>query len=188
MSSGDLFQRAEHPGQQDRHFAAPGPFQFGNALNKGNGCNCALTIGSNDKVIFGAGDYSFEGGFSVNGSSDTICGISTAGDPDCPSTGGVFFYVAGGTASLGNFNLGNTIKLAPPSGGEYAGMLLWQDGSDSNGLSLVGGATTVNTFNGKIYAPNSQIGIYGFSNTIITGDIVANSMQFLGFNTTLVVN
>ena len=54
-------------------------------------------------------------------------------------------------------------------------MLLWQDGTDTNGLTLVGGATsTVNTFNGMIYAPNSQIEIYGFSNTIITGDIVAN--------------
>jgi len=165
---------------------SPGDYQFGTAAN----CNCALNIGSNDKVYFEAGDYTFEGGFSVNGSFDTICGISTPGDPDCPSTGGVFFYVAGGTASLGGFTFGNTIKLGPPTTGPYAGKLLWQDGSDNNTVTLVGAAQSiVNGYNGVIYAPNAQIEVYGFGNEITTGNIVANSLLFSSsLNTTVVVN
>jgi prepilin-type N-terminal cleavage/methylation domain-containing protein len=163
---------------------SPGNYQFGDAGNAGNGCNCDLSIGSNDKVIFSAGDYSFEGGVSLNGSNDTLCGIVASGDPNCPATGGVFFYVAGGFVNLGGFTFGNTIKLAPPTSGPYKNLLLWQNGQDNNGITIAGGGTTVNAYNGQIYAPNAQIGIYGFSSAIVTGHIVAARLSLVGILTT----
>jgi prepilin-type N-terminal cleavage/methylation domain-containing protein len=155
----------------------PGNYQFGT----NTGCQSSLCIGSSDTVNFGTGHYTFTDGFNVSGSGSALCGGGTTSSV-CPSppSGGVFFYVSGGSTNLGNVNFANNIQLAPIStpSDPYHGVLLWQNGTDNNPVFLASAATTVNTYQGKIYVPNATISLYGFGNNISTGDIVANSMLF----------
>jgi hypothetical protein len=164
-----------------------GNYQFGN-----NGCGSSLCIGgSGDTVNFGSGHYTFQNGLNVSGSGSALCG-GAAASSSCPNppAGGVFFYVSGGTTSLGNLNFANYIQLAPISATSdpYHGILLWQNGNDTNSVFLASAATSVNTYGGKIYVPNATISLYGFGNNISTGDIVANSLLFdFSFNLNVVI-
>ena len=154
----------------------PGNYQFGT-----NACQSSLCIGSSDTVNFGSGHYTFTDGLNVSGSASALCGgaAATSACPSSPS-GGVFFYVSGGSTDLGNVNSANNIQLAPISTtlDPYHGVLLWQNGTDNNPVFLASAASSVNTYGGEIYVPNSTISLYGFGNSISTGNIVANSMLF----------
>jgi len=155
----------------------PGDYQFGTNA----GCQSSLCIGSSDTVNFGSGHYTFTDGLNVSGSGSALCGGGTVTSA-CPSppSGGVFFYVSGGSTALGNVNAANNIQLAPISttSDPYHGVLLWQNGTDNNPVFLASAATSVNTYGGEIYVPNATISLYGFGNSISTGHIVANSMLF----------
>jgi hypothetical protein len=154
----------------------PGNYQFGT-----NGCQSSLCIGSSDIVNFGSGHYTFADGLDLSGSGSALCGGAAASSicPNPPS-GGVFFYVSGGSTDLGNANFANNIQLAPISATSdpYNGVLLWQNGTDNSPVFMASAASSVNTYGGKIYVPNATIQLYGFGNNISTGDIVANSLSF----------
>jgi hypothetical protein len=155
----------------------PGNYQFANNA----GCGSSLCIGSSDIVNFGSGHYTFQNGLNLSGSGSALCGggASTTACPSPPS-GGVFFYVSGGSTALGNVNYANNIQLAPiaATSDPYHGVLLWQNGTDTNSVFLASAATSLNTYGGEIYVPNATISLYGFGNSISTGHIVANSMLF----------
>ncbi|HEY5025285.1 MAG TPA: prepilin-type N-terminal cleavage/methylation domain-containing protein [Acidimicrobiales bacterium] len=166
----------------------PGNYQFGTNA----GCQSSLCVGNSDIVNFGTGHYTFTDGLNVSGSNSALCGGGTPSSA-CPNppSGGVFFYVSGGSMGLGNLNFANNIQLAPISATSdpYHGVLLWQNGNDNNAVFMASAASSVNTFGGKIYVPNATIKLYGFgNNTISTGDIVANSLLFdLSFNLDLTI-
>ncbi len=165
----------------------PGNYRFGtNAA-----CQSSLCIGNSDTVNFGTGHYTFTDGLNVSGSGSALCGGGGATSA-CPSppSGGVFFYVSGGSTALGNINAANNIQLAPitATSDPYHGVLLWQNGTDTNSVFLASAATSVNTYGGEIYVPNSTISLYGFGNNISTGHIVANSMLFdFSFNLNVII-
>ncbi len=167
-----------------------GHFQFGTTANAGDNCNCALIVGNNDTVYFGTGHYTFEGGLQVNGSSSNLCGGVVSSSCPQATTGGVFFYVAGGQVTVGGFTFGDSVQLAPiTSTDPYANVVLWQDGTDTDQLQLYGFNTTFTTTGGTVYAPNAQIEIIGVNTgaaTLATGDIVANSLQLIGVGTEIV--
>ena len=96
----------------------------------------------------------------------------------------------GGSTALGNINFANNIQLGPISATSdpYHGVLLWQNGNDTNSVFLASAATSVNTYGGEIYVPNATISLYGFGNNISTGHIVANSLLFdFSFNLNVVI-
>jgi len=164
-----------------------GNYQFGT----NGGCGSSLCVGSRDTVNFGTGHYTFTDGLNVSGSGSALCGGGTASSA-CPNPppGGVFFYVSGGSTALGNRNAANNIDLGPISATSdpYHGVLLWQNGNDSNSVFLASAATSVNTYGGEIYVPNATIRLYGFGNNISTGHIVANSMLFdFSFNLDVII-
>lgn len=162
-----------------------GNYQF----NNNGSCGSSLCVGSSDTVYFGSGHYIYANGIEVAGSGSALCGggVANSSCPEMPS-GGVFFYVKSGKTDLGNLNSGNVIDLGAipvtQNGTDpYAGVLLWQDGTDSsNPVTLTTALTaTVNTLNGEIYAPNATIDLGAFSggqSVINTGEIVANSINF----------
>jgi hypothetical protein len=165
----------------------PGNYKFGT----NGGCQSSLCIGSSDTVNFGSGHYTLTDGLNVSGSGSALCGGGGATSA-CPSppSGGVFFYVSGGSTALGNINAANNIQLAPISATSdpYHGVLLWQNGTDTNSVFLASAATSVNTYGGEIYVPNATISLYGFGNNISTGHIVANSMLFdFSFNLNVII-
>jgi prepilin-type N-terminal cleavage/methylation domain-containing protein len=165
---------------------SPGDYQFGGTSSVT--CNgffsslqTSLCIQSNDTVDFGTGHYTFENGLDVVGSNTSLCGggPSTSACPSSPQQQGVFFYVKGGNTNLGNVNFGSNIQLAPLGNGDkFAGVLLWQDGSDSNPVLLASAASSLNTYGGTIYAPQAELSFYGFGNSITTGNIVASRISF----------
>jgi len=154
-----------------------GNYQFGTNAS----CQSSLCIGSNDTVNFGSGHYTYTDGLNVSGSGSALCGGGTVTSA-CPTppSGGVFFYVSGGSTDLGKVNFANNIQLAPISttSDPYHGVLLWQNGTDNNPVFLASAASSLNTYGGEIYIPNATISLYGFGNNISTGNIVANSMLF----------
>ena len=90
----------------------------------------------------------------------------------------------------GTCNFANNIQLAPitSTSDPYHGVLLWQNGTDTNPVFLASAASSVNTYGGEIYVPNATISLYGFGNSISTGNIVANSLLFdFCFNLTVTI-
>lgn len=158
-----------------------GNYQFGS-----NACGSSLCIGSSDTVDFGTGHYIYTNGINVAGSGSTLCGGGVV-NSSCPTTNaGVFFYVKSGATNLGNLSSGNVIDLGAitnPTDDPYAGVLLWQDGSDSeNSITLTtAGTSAINNLGGTIYAPNATIDLGAASvgqSVIDTGPIVAQGLNF----------
>jgi len=166
-------------------------FQAGNYQFGTNGCGSSLCTGNSDIVNFGTGHYTFTDGLTVSGSGSALCGGGPVTSAcSSPPSGGVFFYVSGGAANLGNVNFANNIQLAPISSTSdpYHGVLLWQNGTDISSVFLASAASSVNTYGGEIYVPNATISLYGFGNSISTGNIVANSLLFdFCFNLTVTI-
>ena len=114
-----------------------------------------ITVSGNAKLTMNPGTYVIEGGgFNVSGNA-TVSGT------------GVMIYNtknSGGTYGAINLSGNGTISLTPPSSGSDAGILIYQDRSDTQTLTFSGNGTQGIT--GVIYAPaaplvesgNAQIG------------------------------
>jgi hypothetical protein len=92
-----------------------------------------------------SGIYVFDAGFSISSSAT----LTTA-------PGGVLIYVKGGQF---NINGGGTVTLAAMTTGPYAGLVVWQDASDTETFNLTGNGVVV--FGGVVYVPNATVNISG---------------------------
>lgn len=132
-------------------------------------CYNSLTVGTNgDKVNLNPGIYVINGGtlHFMSGSGGTS---NTGGD-------GVFFYLTG-NASLVIDN-GANVNIAPATSGTYSGMLIFQDPSDTQSVSVQGGSKM--NISGTIFAPSANVTLGNGSNTSVGSDIVAYSMTVNG--------
>lgn len=85
-------------------------------------------------------------------------GISLKGNTALSSdAGGVFFYVTGGSVTIGGTA---SINLSSMSTGPYAGILLYQVPSDTSGMTLDGSGSAT-TLNGVIAAPSATVSLKG---------------------------
>jgi len=165
-----------------------GGTQFGQAKNFGDNCNCALTIGNSDTVYFKTGVYSYEGGLSMTGTSSALCAGPGTGQCAGAPTGGVLFYVNGGQINFGSvsfddfFGNADVVQLSAMSSNAYQGLLIWQNQSDNDPIELVGYTSSVNSYSGEIYAPNSPMQIYGLGFSMTTGNLVALSLTLFSAN------
>lgn len=155
-----------------------GTTQGGNTI-----CYTALTVnGNGDTVTLNPGVYVINGG-ELHFESGTNQGGN-----------GVFFYLENGASLVidngANVNLvagGNTESngstTAPSVGtsGVYNGILFYQQASDTNALSVQGGSSSY--FNGSIYAPGAAVTLGNGSGTVITSDLVAQSLTMNGGGT-----
>jgi len=121
-----------------------------------------ITIADNTTVTFNAGTYTFNG-LSITGNNVTVNGdpsgvtlynasnnVTICAAPTIPT------YATGCPANYAN----DTINLTAPSSGTYAGILFYQDRSDSNTAIIVGNDTlgVGNTFlEGALYFPDAQL-------------------------------
>jgi Flp pilus assembly protein TadG len=115
----------------------------------------AFSVGNNEEADFPAGTYIFKAG---GGNS---CGLSVSGQGTIKSTGGVTFYFEG-TCSV-SISGGATVQLSAPTSGDYAGVLMFQDRTDTTTASLTGGATQI--MNGIVYFPNALLHYAGGSSS-----------------------
>jgi len=100
----------------------------------------------NGSWTLGPGVYCIDNGMRLNGGSVTGQNVT--------------FYVAGGAVSWS----GNaTIRLDAPDDGDYAGMLVYQDPTDADRMTLNGGSGSY--IQGTIFAPGAEVQVNGTGGT-----------------------
>lgn len=114
-------------------------------LSSGTYCG-GLQINGNSNVTLSPGIYYMTGNFIENG-NDTLSG-----------NGVTLYFSAGGLTLNGNSHA----DLVAPTTGDYAGILLYQNPSDSTSVIINGNSTSV--FQGTLYAPGAQMTINGNGN------------------------
>jgi Flp pilus assembly protein TadG len=135
-------------------------------------CYNSLTVGTNgDAVNLNPGIYVINGG-SLHFESGANNASNTGGS-------GVFFYLVG-NASL-TIDNGANVNLTAATTGTYANILVFQDPADTQALSIQGGSNT--SFNGAIYAENSNVNLANGSSTTLTADLVAKTLTMAGGGT-----
>ncbi len=140
----------------------------GTTVNGNTVCYNSLTIGANsDTVTLNPGIY------VINGGSLTFAsGTQRGGD-------GVFFYLEN-NASVSIAN-GANVYLVAPTSGTYSGILFYQAASDTNTMTIAGGANS--TISGDLLAPGAQVALSNGSGTTIAGGVVAQTMTMSGGGT-----
>ena len=124
-----------------------------------------LTTGNDGSGNLKSGIYILEDGIDASLTSDP---------------GGVFFYVTGGSVTLGgspNLNLS-----AMTNAGPYSGILLYQVPSDPQGLTLLR-TPNANSLDGVIAAPGAEATLNGGGSPVSALGLVASSVACTGFQT-----
>lgn len=111
-------------------------------LNPGTYCS-GIQINGGSTVTFNPGIYYIKGNLQFNG----VASISG---------NGVTFYFSSGSLTM---NGGAHLDLVAPTTGEYAGILYYQNPSDTSSISLNGDSTSV--YQGTIYATGANLAING---------------------------
>jgi hypothetical protein len=122
------------------------------------------SISGNSSVTLSPGYYSQ--GISISGSASVVFepGMYLLGGQGLRITSGsvqgegVCFVMMSGTLSIAGCS---SLSLSAPTGGSMANVVICQPASNTSGLSLSGGSTTVIT--GSIYAPGALITLSGTS-------------------------
>jgi hypothetical protein len=122
-----------------------------------------ISITGNGTVNFPAGIYVLTGDFTCHGT------------PTITGTGVMFYFTNGSTF---NCSGNDTIQFTAPSSGPYAGIVLYQDPSDTSGPTL--GGNTGSFFNGVLYFPKSEVTFFGHNNSIATGIVVGDALSLSG--------
>jgi Flp pilus assembly protein TadG len=129
------------------------------ALNPGNYCG---------GIIVNSGVATFNPGFyTLGGSGLLVNGGSMSGN-------GVTLYFQAGSAT---FNGSNNINLVAPTTGTYAGILFFQNPSDTSSATINGGTGSV--FQGALYFPDATVQLNG-GNVAAYTIVVSKSVQMNG--------
>jgi len=124
-----------------------------------------------DQVVFDPGTYVIDGsgGLSIPGNA-TITGT------------GVFFYFTN-VATI-NMTGTPTMNLTAPSSGDYAGILMYEDPTDTNTGPAPNGPTmggnTGTNYGGVLYFPKDQITFYGNNVSYSVGIVISDSLALSG--------
>ena len=130
------------------------------------------------------GVYIIEAGLKLGGNGSVTVG-SALGD----GTDGVFFYVEGGSVTLGGSSTVNVSAISNgPYSSVYGGLLLYQIASDTNGMTL-DGSSSATTLNGVIAAPSASVTLNGGGNGsgLTAFGLEAATINCNGNNTTTVL-
>jgi hypothetical protein len=152
----------------------------GPATAGGTVCYTSLTVGANNsKTTLNPGIYVISNGYlhfeSGNGGHSNLGG------------NGVFFYLLQSGSLLvdngANVNLvagGSTESggTTAPSTGIYNGILVLQPASNTNAVSVAGGATAY--MSGSILAPAAQVTLNNGSGSTLVGSIAAQTLSMSG--------
>jgi hypothetical protein len=131
-----------------------------------------ITFGGGMNITMNPGLYYIEGGFTVAN------GVTLTGT-------GVTIYIAPGSGAF-SFQGGGIINLSAPTSGTYAGIVMYQDRSNTNTISIANGTTT--TITGTFYAPGAAINFAGGAQLSQFGSqIIANTIN-LSNNASVSVN
>jgi hypothetical protein len=141
-----------------------------------------VTVGNSGVASLNPGNYVFRAGLRTTGTGSLVLAGS----------GGVLLYNANASypaagGSCGNLSLAGTgtMTLSASRTGSYAGMLLFQDRSCTNGAAI--SVRTGTTLNGTLYVPAATLTLTLVNNLTIASQIVAYELTVTG-NSTLTMN
>lgn len=143
---------------------SPGVSQTGGTTTIDPGVYCgAINLGGNASLTLNPGLYVLENGLSMAG------GTSISGS-------GVTLYIQGGGISMTG---GSNVNLTAPVSGPWAGILIYQNPSDSTAGTLTGGASQ--QLSGTVYMPTASLTYAGGSSTQAdTATLVCYTISFAG--------
>ena len=137
-----------------------------------------VTVGNSGIASLNAGNYVFRAGLRTTGTGSLVLAGS----------GGVLLYNANASypaagGSCGNLSLAGTgaMTLSASRTGSYAGMLLFQDRSCTNGAAI--SVRTSTTLNGTLYVPAAALTLTLVNSLTIASQIVAYELTVTGNNT-----
>jgi len=141
-----------------------------------------ITINSGSVINFPAGTYIVNGNLTINAGA-TVCNQVAAGCTAAgAANGGVTFYITnGGTVKI---NGGASVFLDAPNSGTYAGVLFYQNPSDTSKAIIDGNSSSY--YQGGLYFPGAELDFGGTSLTNATAKytiIVANDLKLNGTST-----
>ncbi len=143
-----------------------------------------VSMSGNNSAILSPGVY--DGGISLSGSSSITLrsgiyfiknsGFSLTDQASVDGSAGVMIYMNDGSLS---FSGGSSLNLTPMTTGPYAGLIYYQNPSDSNTVGLSGGSTV--SITGTVYAPGAHIGlIVGPSTNQVGSQFIGKTMSIAG--------
>lgn len=142
------------------------------------------TISIQHDAVFNPGIYVLEGGLSDSGQSNITTPCVTTNPTtyqQCGGIGGVFIYntsqTAGGCGSISLTGQG-TIALSAPTSGPYQGVLLAQDRTCTNDVSIAGQSGDV--LAGTVYAPSATVTLAGNAAPGTINQIIAYKISVTG--------
>jgi hypothetical protein len=119
-------------------------------------------------IILNSGAATFSPGlYTIGGSGLLVNGGSMTGN------GATFYFQAGSAV----FNGASSINLVAPTTGTYAGILFFQNSSDTSAATINGGAGSV--FQGALYFPHAAVQLNG-GNVAAYTIVVSQSVQMNG--------
>jgi len=137
-----------------------------------------VTVGNGGTARLNAGNYIFRAGFTTTGTGSIVLA----------GAGGVLLYNANASypaagGACGNLSLAGTgtLTLSASKTGSYAGMLLFQGRTCTNGAAIT--VRTGTSLSGTLYVPAATLTITAANNVTIASQIVADQLTVTGANT-----
>jgi hypothetical protein len=137
-----------------------------------------VTVGNNGIARLNGGTYIFRAGLTTTSNGSMVLA----------GTSGVLLYNANANypasgGSCGNLSLAGTgtMTLSASATGSYAGMLVFQDRSCTNGAAI--SVRTGTTLGGTLYVPAATLTLTAANSVTIASQIVADQLTIGGANT-----
>ncbi len=157
-AAGDPLAYLSAPAQPANSSSCPKP--TGTCTVSTNGPNNILQPGTYSNITFGRNSTTTlaSGLYYINGTP----GVSFGGSATVQGTGVTFYFT--GAATIDATGGGNKLdmQVSAPTTGTYAGILFYQDRSDTASATLGGDNSTA--FTGAMYFPSSQLTLSGNAN------------------------
>jgi prepilin-type N-terminal cleavage/methylation domain-containing protein len=133
--------------------ACPYCYEFQGMLSANGSSNATLDFTSNTG---NEQDFVFDNGLTDNGASKTTFTGS-----------GVFFYIENGPFDqTGSGN--DTVNLTSPTSGPYAGIVLFQNVSDTDSMAITASSAATDNYGGEIEVPGAGVSIAGSGTAKLT--------------------
>lgn len=148
-------------------YSSPVVVTTNTTLNPGVYCGGIITSGTETITLNGGG--------ATNGLYVIKSGITESGSPTFNGSGVTLYFPTGGITGSGS----GSFNLSAPTSGTYEGIVLFEDRSNSSGITLSGSTGT--QVNGVVYMPDGNLTYSGYSGTSgVATTIVVNNITFSG--------
>jgi Putative Flp pilus-assembly TadE/G-like len=132
-----------------------------------------IKIMSQPDVTFAPGIYYLEGGgLTMSGGSSSLTAYEV-----------MIYNGANLSGSTGKITLsgGGTVKMSPPTSGDYAGMAIFQDRNATSVMTLSGGSSW--DFKGTVYAASADVTVSGGSGASMGSQYISDTLTLSGSST-----